>query len=295
MTAVASARLATASLDLHYLRAGAGHPVILLHGWPEFSAIWKRVIPALAGRYDAIAPDLRKFGRTRPLDPADPTPTNPATLAGDLLDLMDGLGLGRAVVVSHDVGAFAAQAFARAHPDRIAGLFFFDCPYPGIGQRWAAPEHLKEIWYQHFNQQPWAAGLVASSRETCRTYIGHFLAHWAHDPHALDDLLEEWVDNFLQPGVMQGGFDWYVGYAAERLRIMREGAPALPPIAVPTRVLWGASDKVLKAEWSDRLADYFSDLELSILPEAGHFPHWERPAEASAAILAFLDRVWRRG
>ena len=82
-------------------------------------------------------------------------------------------------LVSHDVGAYVAQAFARAHPNRLIGLFFFDCPYAGIGRRWAEPDHLKEIWYQTFNQQPWAAELVGSSRQACEVYFRHFLRHWA--------------------------------------------------------------------------------------------------------------------
>ena len=291
MTGTSSHVVRAGGLNVHLLRAGSGAPLVLLPGWPEFSGIWRRNIPALAEAFDVIAPDLRKFGRTRPVDPADATPTLPATLAADLAALLDALGLDRVGLVAHDVGAFAAQAFARAHPDRLAGLFFFDCPYPGIGSRWAEPGHLKEIWYQSFNQQPWAAALIGSSREACRLYIGHFLAHWAHDPHALDGLVEEWVDNFMQPGVLQGGFDWYIGYGAERLRVMRDGAPSLPPIPHPARVLWGASDKVLKAEWSDRLGDTFSDVEVTVVPEAGHYLHYERPDLANREMLAFFRRV----
>ena len=111
------------------------------------------------------------------------------------------------------------------------------------------------------------------------------------EAHALDGLVEEWVDNFMQPGVLQGGFDWYIGYGAERLRVMRDGAPSLPPIPHPARVLWGGSDKVLKAEWSDRLGDTFSDVEVTVVPEAGHYLHYERPDLANREMLAFFRRV----
>ena len=148
MVDVTSNRLETSNLDIHYLRSGEGPPLVLLHGWPEFSGIWYKNIPALAETFDVTAPDLRKFGKTRLLDPDDPTTTNPDILAEDLLHLADRLGLGHLGIICHDVGAYAAHAFARRWPDRVAGLLFFDCPYPGIGRRWAEPAHLREIWYQ---------------------------------------------------------------------------------------------------------------------------------------------------
>ena len=67
-----------------------------------------------------------------------------------------------------------------------------------------------------------------------------------------------------------------------------EGPPVLPKIAAPTRVLWGAKDPVLKAEWRDRLGDYFSDLSVDVAPDAGHYPHWETPDAAAREILDFI-------
>ena len=292
MADIASHTLTTKTLDIHYLRAGAGAPLVLLHGWPEFCGVWYKNIPVLAGDFEVIAPDLRKFGKTRLRDPGDATATNPDVLAEDLRDLLDGLGLDRVGIICHDVGAYAAQAFARRWPDRTAGLLFFDCPYPGIGGRWAAPGHLKEIWYQSFHQKPFAAELIGYNRDTCRIYFKHFLSHWAHDPHAFDDDLEMWVDNFMSPGNLQGGFDWYIGFNDTRIRQMTQTPLDLPPLEMPTRVLWGASDKVLKAEWSDRLSEYFHDVEVTIVPEAGHFVPYERPDYANAETARFFKEVF---
>ena len=289
---ISSNFLRTDSLDLHYLRAGSGPPVILLHGWPEFSGVWKRNIDALARHHDVVAPDLRKFGKTRLRDPDDETPSNPDVLARDLRDLMDGLGIPRAALASHDIGAFLAQRFARLWPQRVAGLLFFNCPYPGIGRRWAAPEHLREIWYQSFHQLPWAADLVGYNRDTCRIYFRHFLSHWAYDPHVFDEDLEEWVENFMQPGAIQGGFDWYAGVNEARLRVMRGISEPEPPIQLPVRVLWGAHDPVIKSEWADRLSESFSNAEVTIVARAGHFVHYERPDYANREMLAFLARVF---
>jgi pimeloyl-ACP methyl ester carboxylesterase len=281
-------RIETADLAINYLRMGAGPPLVLLHGWPEFCRVWKKNIPALSARFDVIAPDLRGLGDTRRRDGEPVEDTTPDILAADLAALLDALRIARAAIVSHDVGAFAAQAFARSWPERTSALFFFDCPYPGIGSRWGEAGHLRETWYQYFHQWPLAERLAGLSRDACRLYIGHFLRHWAADPHVFDDDLELWVDNFLKPGNLSGGFAWYRGTLPMRQKLIREGAPKLPPISCPTRVLWGARDPILRVEWMDRLPDYFSDLSATVVPDVGHFVHYEAPALANREMMDFL-------
>jgi epoxide hydrolase 4 len=266
----------------------------LLHGWPEFWLSWAPCMRRLGDRYLLLAPDLRGFGDSEKPTSGPSRAAGPEVHAHDVLALLDGLGIERAGIVAHDVGAYVSQALARQHPERVAGLFFFNCPYPGIGRRWAEAAHLIEIWYQSFHQMPWAANLVGGSRAACRSYIGHFLRHWAHDPHAFDDDLEAWVDNFLRPGNLQGGFNWYLSVAAARAAVIREEAPPLPRIELPTRIMWGRHDPILKVEWVDRLPEYFVAPEITIAEDAGHFVHYEMPDEASAAMAAFFERVaWR--
>jgi pimeloyl-ACP methyl ester carboxylesterase len=292
---IAERQVATAELSINYLRAGAGPPLVLLHGWPEFCRVWRKNIPALAEQFDVIAPDLRGFGNTVRRDGARVDATTPDILAADLEALLDALGIKRIALVGHDVGAFAAQAFARRAPDRTAALFFFNCPYPGIGRRWGEAGHLPETWYQYFHQWPLAEDLVGHDRAACRIYIAHFLKHWAADPHAFEQDLEAWVDNFMKPGNLSGGFAWYRGSLPMRQKLIREGAPKLAPIAAPTRVLWGERDPVLKVEWRDRLGDYFADLQVSTAPGAGHFVHYEAPELANREIIAFFRPRIRDG
>jgi pimeloyl-ACP methyl ester carboxylesterase len=284
-------------IRLHYVREGSGAPLLLLHGWPEFWYVWRKCIPDLARDFDVIVPDLRGFGDSDKPAPGPSAEAGATVHAADLLALLDALGLDRVGVVSHDVGAFAAQAMARQSPRRFTGLFFFNCPYPGIGSRWAAPDQLIEIWYQAFHQQPWAAELVGSSRAACRLYFHHFLSHWSHDPHAFDEDLEAWVDNFLKPGNLQGGFNWYISAHRARLAVMRGETPRADrtPIALPTRVLWGESDPILKSAWTDRLGEFFTNLEVTTVPEAGHFVHYEQPDLACRAIRAFFRRFDETG
>ncbi len=182
--------------SFHVVQTGEGAPLLLLHGWPEFWMTWEPVMERLSGRYRLIAPDLRGFG-----DSDKPNgPFGPADHAADLLALLDALGIERAGVIGHDVGGAAMQPLARNAPDRVAGLFFFGCVYPGIGPRMGAPDRLNEIWYQSFNQMDMAPTLVGASRETCQAYISHFLRHWSYRKNAFDDVLAEFTENFLKPG-----------------------------------------------------------------------------------------------
>ncbi len=268
-----------------------GRTLLFLHGWPEFWWTWSPVMERLAAQgYDCVAPDLRGFGDSDKHPAGRSAEVGPDVHAADILAVMDGLDLARVGVVAHDVGAYAAQSLARLAPGRLAGLFFFNCPHPGIGPRGAAPDMLKEIWYQSFNQLPWAAELVGASRDGIRTYIGAILRHWAGGhPDAFDhDTVERFVDNFAKPGNLQGGFNWYVSQGAARLEMLKGEAPRLPSIAVPTCVRWGDRDPILPAAWGDTLGETFADLDFAPFAGLGHFPHREDPDRAAAEIDGFF-------
>ena len=160
--------------------------------------------------------------------------------------------------------------------------------HPGIANRWLTPDHLAEIWYQSFQQKDWAAELVGSSRAACRIYLRNMLAHWSHDDDAFADDLEIWVDNFMAPGNLQGGFNWYVSAHAARLAMMKGTAPKLPPIDIPTFILWGRHDPVIKADWSDNVGETFTRATVEIAENAGHFVHYEDPALAAGKMAAFF-------
>jgi pimeloyl-ACP methyl ester carboxylesterase len=285
-----SRRIRANGIDIHYLHEGNGRPLVLLHGWPEFCGVWEQCMAVLSDRFELFAPDLRGFGDTTKPYPGPTEEMTSGVLADDLAAFLHAVGLNHPVgLVGHDVGAIVAQVFARRHPERLSGLFFFNCPHVGIGARWIASDHVPEVWYQTFHCLPWSAAMVGASRETCRLYIGHFLRHWAADAHAFDKDLERFVDNFMKPGNLQGGFNWYMGNRAARRLVWKGEVPDLLPIDVPTRVFWGERDPVLKVEWMDRLPSTFSNLHASVAEGLGHFVHYEAPHRASHEIAAFFD------
>ena len=161
---------------------------------------------------------------------------------------------------------------ARQAPERLAGLFFFDFVYPGIGPRMAAPDRLNHIWYQSFHQMEMAPALVGASRESCRLYIGHFLKNWSHRKDAFDDVLDAFADNFFKAGNLAGGFAHYRASHAGRVTMMKGEAPQLPPIDVPTCVRWAEHDPLFPYAWTDRLGETFTDLDLAMFPRRRTLP-----------------------
>ena len=241
----------------------------------------------LADRFLLIAPDLRGFG-----DSDKPTgPFGPEDHAADMLALLDALGVERIGVVGHDIGGAVMQPLARKVADRLAGLFFFDFVYPGIGARMGTPDRLNEIWYQSFHQMAIAPTIVGATREACRLYFAHFLRHWAHRKDAFDDVLDVFVDNFLKPGNLAGGFAHYRASHAGRIAMMKGKAPVLPPITVPTCVRWAEHDPLFPYAWTDRLGETFGNLDLALFPGVGHFPHREDPDRTAVEIADFFNRI----
>ena len=271
----------------HVARAGHGAPLLLLHGWPEFWLTWEPVMTRLAGRFSLIAPDLRGFGDSDKPD----GPYGPDQHTADMLALMDALGIERFGVVGHDVGGAAMQPLARAAASRLAGLFFFDFVYPGIGARMGAPDRLNHIWYQSFHQMEMAPALVGATRESCRTYVGHFLKNWSYRKDAFDDVLDAFTDNFMKAGNLAGGFAHYRAAHAGRVKMMQGEAPKSAPIKVLACVRWAEHDPLFPYAWTDRLGETFSNLDLAMFAGAGHFPHREDPDRAASEIAAFFARV----
>jgi pimeloyl-ACP methyl ester carboxylesterase len=193
-----------------------------------------------------------------------------------MLALMDALGLEQVGVVGHDVGGALMQPMARTAPRRMAGLFFFNFVYPGIGPRMAEPDRLNNIWYQSFYQLEMTPALVGATRESCRTYIGYFLKALAHRKDAFDDVLETFTDNFLKPGNLAGGFAHHRASHEGRIRMIKGEAPKLAPIDVPTCIRWAEHDPLFPYDWTDRLGETFSDLDLARFP-AGTLPASREP------------------
>jgi pimeloyl-ACP methyl ester carboxylesterase len=203
--------------------------------------------------------------------------------AEDLEALLDALGILETGLVAHDIGALIGQHLIRRAPGRgrVSKFLAFDCPYPGIGRRWIEGGQLKSSWYMWFHQSKLALELVGHSRETIAIYMRYCLVGGSANKHAFDDNFEVFVDNMAAPGNLQGGFNWYISTA-------KAVPPPAAPITIPTRILWPEHDAVFPTAWMDRLPEFFTNLDASIFPGVGHFPHQEAPDRAAAEIANFF-------
>ena len=168
----------------HVARMGAGRPLLLLHGWPEFWLTWEPVMTRLADRFTLYAPDLRGFGDSDKPDGL----FGPDQQAADMLALMDALGLdaGRHRRPRRrrraDAAAGAAGA-ASASPDYSSSI----SSIPASGRGWRSRSGSTTSGTSPSTRWRWRLPSSARRRESCRRYIGHFLKAWSHRKDAFDD------------------------------------------------------------------------------------------------------------
>ncbi len=265
-----------------------GRPLLLLHGWPEFWLTWEPVMTRLADRLTLFAPDLRGFGDSDKPD----GPFGPDQQAADMLALMDALDLqaGRHRRPRRRRRADAAAGASRAAA--LAGLFFFDFVYPGIGPRMAEPERLNNIWYQSFNQMEMAPALVGATRESCRHYYRALSEILGASQACLRRRARSLHRQFPQARQSRRRL-----CALPRIPCGADpddegrGADSSRRSSVPTCVRWAEHDPLFPYAWTDRLGETFSNLDLAMFPGVGHFPHREDPDRAAAEIARSLRRI----
>jgi pimeloyl-ACP methyl ester carboxylesterase len=273
-------------LDMHYIEAGQGPPVVLLHGWPFTSFSWRKTIPALASRYRVIAPDLRGYGETE----KPTTGYDKRTMARDVLELCRGLGIGRIALIGHDRGARVATRFAKDHPEVIDRLVVIDnIPTVYVAERVDARLAAK-YWIFFFNQVPDLPEALISGREDI--WIRYFARTWSYDPHFLSEKeIAEYVRAYAQPGALRGGF---ADYRAGGEDVAQDRADRHVKISCPTLALWGREFELVgglfdvAAVWSE----FASNLTAIPVPFAGHMPHEEQPDFVNAELVRFLES-WR--
>lgn len=268
---------------LHVAEAGDGDPVVLLHSFPQHWYAWRHVVPLLAGQYRLIIPDWRGFGWSQ----APPRGYDTASRAADILALMDALGLDRVRLVAHDWGAHAAFVTALQAPDRVSHLLAVNAAHPWLPQRRLLPQ-LWRFWYTAFFEYPRIGRLVLGNWPGLTRFL---LLHGAADPAAWQPgEVEEFVAASRQPGSARAGeaLHWQFvlhdipGIILRRHRSMK--------LTVPTVILAGAEDWMLPPRMLAAAGRHADDLQLRVVPGAGHFLADERPAVVAEAARDLFQR-----
>jgi pimeloyl-ACP methyl ester carboxylesterase len=279
-------------LDIVYEESGPtnGEPIVLLHGWPDSVRTWDAVIPALVERgYRCLAPSLRGFGATRFLDTAARRSGQATALTQDVKDFVDALGLQSITIVGHDWGAFATYLFAANWPDRVKRIVPMSVGY-GINNPNSLPAlpQMQAFWYQWFFQTQQATfALERDRRGFCRHIWQEWFAPGNFDQQQFDATAPAW-DNLDWVAITLHYYRHRWGSVLgdpqyDALEVSR----LLPPqIRVPTRLIHGGSDRCILPATTDGKESMFSGgYERLVLPNVGHFPQREAPAEVVAMIL----------
>jgi pimeloyl-ACP methyl ester carboxylesterase len=271
---------------LAYERRAAGGPsVILLHGWPGDHTDFRYVLGLLDEHCDVVVPDLRGFGRSDKhlVDPSDGY--GAAAQARSVVALIDELGLRRPVIAGYDVGSRVAQTLARDHPELVKRLVLSP-PLPGVGNRVLEQTAQKEFWYQAFHQLPLPDELIDGKPGAVRSYLRHFWAQWSGPSFAISDAdLDHLVDVYSPPGAFTASIGWYRDGAGTVATALAEQPPRPDDrISTPTSVLWPEHDPLFPRKWSDRLGEFFTDVQLKTVDGVGHFTPVECPDEFTGLI-----------
>ena len=258
----ATARLATGPL-IRFAEQGerGGEALIFIHGWPDSWFSWSRMLALLPEGYRAFALDQRGFGDSE----------RPAAgytieqLAADVVAFMDAVGVARATLIGHSMGTFVARRVAETAPERVDRLVL-------IGSAVRAPNAVtREV-----------AELLAPLTDPLpEGFVREFQASAIYLP-----IPEPFFERLVTASLQAPAWVWQRAF--EGLLAFDDGAD-LGRIAAPTRILWGDHDALFSdRDEQFRLAAAIPGARLTILPETGHSPNWERPEMVVAALDAFV-------
>ena len=263
-------------IKLHYLTAGRGPAVILLHGYTQTSRMWRPIIPLLAEKFTVIAPDLPGIGDSDiPRDGLDMK-----TAAIRIHALAKSLGMEKARVVGHDIGLMVAYAYAAQFPSETEKLVVMDAFLPGV-EGWQAVYNNPAIWHFRFN----GATPEALVRGRERIYFEHFWNEFAADKtHSIPEAdRAAYTAAYARPGRMRAGWAYFVSFqqAAKDFAKLSQTRLTMPVLAI-------GGEKANGDVLAQQMNLVASDATVVVLKDTGHWVSEERPKETTDALLKFL-------
>ncbi|MFT4584803.1 MAG: pimeloyl-ACP methyl ester carboxylesterase [Gammaproteobacteria bacterium] len=255
---------------MHYVTAGSGYPLVLLHGWPQSWYEWRKIIPALAENYQVIVPDLRGLGDSeKPM-----TGYDKRTMASDIRELVAQLGCEKIGVVGHDWGGAVAFYLAYDNRELVERLLILDM-IPGLiraGDSFPLELALKinHVFF-HGGNPDWATMLVSQNIDL---YLRRFLTtlDFNYSPSVFsEEDIAEYVRVNSIPGSIRAGFQWYAaGLREDTVNL----ANATEKLTIPVEAYGG--DTFLgdiRAYWQT----VAESVDGCIVPQCGHFIPEEKP------------------
>lgn len=280
-------RAAGRECEIAYRIGGSGPPLLLLHGYPQTSYMWRKVAPALAKRFTVVASDLRGYGDSgHAADGENHEGHCKRAAARDQLELMAGLGFARFSVAGHDRGGRVAHRLALDYPEAVERLCVLDIvPTRTVFQR-TDQAVATAFWHWFFLAQPapLPERIIGADPEF---YLRAMIDKWGRNAEAFpEDAMREYLRCFARPETIHATTEDY--RAGAGIDLEHDAADIDRKIACPVLALWGARGAVealfdALACWRERAGG----VQGRALP-CGHFLPEEAPAETAAALLEFF-------
>ncbi len=264
-------------LQMHYLSAGKGPAILLLHGYAEASRMWRPIIPLLAEKHTVIAPDLPGIG-----DSSIPTSgIDMITSAERIHALLHSLGIEKAEVVGHDIGLMVAYAYAAKFPSETVKLALMDAFLPGV-EGWEAIYNSPDYWHFRFHG-PTPEALVRGREAIYFAYFWNDLA--ADKNHSLPEAdRKAYVAAYSKPGRMRAAWDYFASWPqlAKDFAKMSQTKLDIPVLSI-------GGDKSLGSPLAEQARIVASDVTVVVIKDSGHWILEEKPKETTDALLKFLE------
>src|SRR5580658_4170637 len=261
--AINSRTAEVAGVSIHYLTAGHGPALILLHGYTQTSRMWRPIIPQLAGKFTVIAPDLPGIGDSSiPKDGMDMK-----TAAIRIHALAKSLHVDKARVVGHDIGLMVAYAYAAQFPAETEKLVVMDAFLPGVAG-WEDVYNDPGIWHFRFNGP--TPEMLVKGRE--RIYFDYFWNDFAAD-----------VAAYSRPGRMRAGWAYFVSFqqAAKDFAELSRTKLTMPVLAI-------GGAKANGTVLGEQMKLVATGATMVVLQDCGHWVMEEKPKETTDALMKFL-------
>jgi len=273
---IASRSIDVDGLRLHYLTAGSGEPLILLHGYAETSRMWRPVIPVFAEKFTVIAPDLPGIGESG-------IPRDGLTMKNSAVRihaLAKALGVSKARVVGHDIGLMVAYAYAAMYPAEVEKLVLMDAFLPGV-EGWEPVYNNPAIWHFRF-YGPTPEALV-QGRE--RTFFERFWNDFAADKnHSIpEEDRRAYTAAYAAPGRMHAGFSYFESFpqTAKDFAELSKTRLTMPVLSI-------GGEKSLGDALAAQAKLVGTNVTTVVLKDAGHWILEEKPQETTDALRRFL-------
>jgi pimeloyl-ACP methyl ester carboxylesterase len=274
---IASHTATASGVKLHYLIAGHGPAVILLHGYTQTSRMWRPIIPLLAKKFTVIAPDLPGIGDSE--IPAD-NKIDMITAAKQIHGLIHSLKIDKARVVGHDIGLMVAYAYAAQFPNETEKLAVMDAFLPGV-PGWEPIYNAPNIWHFRFNGE-YPEKLVQGRERTYFEYFWNVLA--ADKAHSLPEAdRKAYTEAYSRPGRMHAGWAYFASWPqlAKDFSDLSQAKLTMPVLSI-------GGEKSLGNELAAQMKLVANDVTVVVLKDTGHWISEERPKETTDALMKFL-------